>query len=222
MLTKQHNTSSEFLFSIPTVSTNLSSGAAIALQMGALASRQSEIERTRCEHPNGRPENVAEHSLMLAKVAPELVSILYPELDENLVARFGTLHDDIEAYVGDTPTDILSNLDPQAKETLEAKGLKQLIKEYAHMPGYVKLMIEYEAQSVPEARFVRAVDKLMVLLIHFPNKAAVTKANYTYESFLKSEIDLLDRDRHKYGEFDKIIEIRRELGQELADRYLRD
>ncbi len=211
----------KFLYSIPVTDSGLTIGASIAIQMGALASRQTTILRTRCNHPDGRDENVAEHSLMLAKVAPELSRLLYPELDENLVARFATLHDDIEAYVGDTPTDALSNLDQDAKRRLETKGLKQLLKEYAHMPGYAKFMTEYEDQSVPEARFIRAVDKLMVLLIHMPNQAAILKANYSYDSFLKSERDLIKRDLYKYGEFDKIVELRREIGLELANKYLR-
>jgi 5'-deoxynucleotidase YfbR-like HD superfamily hydrolase len=221
MATKPEKADHEFLFSIPHVSDGLSEGARTAIQMGALASRQVRIERTRCFHPDGRAENVAEHSLMLTKVAPELASLLYPELDANLVARFASLHDDIEAYVGDTPTDMLADLDVLAKVDRESEGLQQLAKEYAHMPKFVQLMTQYEEQSVPEARFVRGVDKLMVLLIHLPNLGATLREHYTYESFLESERALLARDAHKYGEFDKVMELRRELGQEVADKYLR-
>lgn len=210
----------EFLFTIPSIDNSLSIGANVAIQMGALASREVEIERTRCYHPDDRRENVAEHSLMLAKVAPELAVLLYPELDENLVARFATLHDDIEAYVGDTPTDALAELNLITKEEREAKGLARLSIEYAHMPSYVSLMRNYESMGIPEARFVRAVDKLMVLLIHFSNVGATLHYLYNYEKFFESERVLLERDRYKYGEFDKIIELRRELGKTLADRYL--
>lgn len=205
---------------MPKLSDKLSSGAVVAIQMGSLSSRQVANKRTRVEHPGGRAENVAEHSLMLAKVAPELSRVLYPNLDENLVARYSTLHDDIEAYVGDTPTDILANLDEAAKEKLEAKGLKQLINEHSHMPGYVELVVSYEAQSVPEARFVRAVDKLMVILIHFPNHAKVLRRHYTYSSFLSAEEKLIKRDMFKYSEFDKIVDLRKELGKEIADKHL--
>jgi 5'-deoxynucleotidase YfbR-like HD superfamily hydrolase len=211
-----------FLFGIQPTNPELSEGANISLQIGAIATRQTQNERTRCIHQDGRPENVAEHSFMLAKVAPELAVLLYPELDENLVARLSTLHDDLEAYVGDTPTDSLSDLDLTPKEILEVHALRQLSKEYAHIPSYVRLVQVYEAQQVPEARFVRAVDKLMVVLIHFQNGGAVLIANYTYESYLESESTLLARDRYKYGEFEKIVQIRKELGQELADRYLKE
>jgi 5'-deoxynucleotidase YfbR-like HD superfamily hydrolase len=212
----------EMLFRIPSVQEGLSDGARVAIQMGALASRLVGIERTRCVHPDERAENVAEHSLMLAKVAPELSRLLYPDLDEHLVARFASLHDDVEAYVGDTATDNLSKLDPLAKEAREAAGLAQLAIEFAHMPGYVELIRQYEEQSLPEARFVRAVDKLMVMLIHFPEQGATLRANYDYESFLEGERVLLERDNHKYGGFNLIIDLRRELGQFLADTFLRE
>lgn len=210
-----------FLFSIPSKRKNLSAEANIALQMGALASKQIDINRTRCIHTGGRPENIAEHSLMLAKVAPELAVLLYPELDENLVARYSTLHDDIEIYVGDTPTDTLANLDLSKKEDREKAGIIKLLEEYSHIPSYTKLITSYESQTVPEAIFVRAVDKLMVLLIHIPNNGSTLQENYTYESFLESEKTLLQRDRYKYGQFEKIVQLRKELAQELADRYLK-
>lgn len=222
MTSQRPEAENEFLFTGPDWENELSDGANTALQMGAFASRLVQIERTRTNHLDGRAENVAEHSLMLAKVAPELASCLYPELDENLVARFATVHDDVEAYVGDTATDILANLDPAAKEAREAEGLSQLASEYAHLPGYVKLVEQYEAGSVPEARFVRAADKLMVLLIHLPSHGATLRTNYTYDTFLQSERDLLARDGYKYAEFDAIRDLRQELGQELADRFLRN
>jgi len=220
MVTDYSNRDKKFLYSVPNINPKLSDAAKIVIEMGALASRLIEIERTRCIHPDGRAENDAENTLMLGKVAPELAHLLYPELDDNLVARFALLHDDVEAYVGDTPTDILSNLNQQSKDNLEGSGLKQLAKEYAHIKTYVRLIEQYEAQSTPEARFVRAVDKLMVLLIHFPNSGAVLRENYTYSTFLKSEKELLSRDSYKYGEFKLIMDLRLEIGNELAKAYL--
>ena len=212
---------SGFLFSIPPANTKLSAAANAAIQLAAIASRQAQNLRTRCVHPDGRAENVAEHSLMLAKVAPELAHRLYPHLDIHLVAHFASLHDDVEAYVGDTPTDSLADHSPADKEAREAQALAQLSKEYAAMTTYVGLVKQYEAQSLPEARFVRAVDKLMVILIHFPNQGATICAHYDHSSFLKSEANLLARDSYKYNEFEAIKHLRQELGKELADRYLR-
>jgi hypothetical protein len=69
---------------------------------------------------------------------------------------------------------------------------------------------------------VRAVDKLMVLLIHLPNKGAVLREDYTYELFLRSEVKILTRDSYKYGEFHAIMDLRRELAQIIADSFLKE
>lgn len=211
----------KFLFKIPKVRSNLSSQAKMAIQIATLASGATRVERTFCEHPDGRPENDAEHSFMLSRVARELAAQFYPDLDANLVACLGQIHDDVEIYVGDTPTHISRNHDQSAKAALEAKGLRQLRREYANFPSYVKLLESYEAQEIPESVFVRAVDKLMVLLIHYPNQGVFVRERFTYESFIESERLQIEKDGHKYGQFTEIIELRRELGQELADRYLR-
>lgn len=209
-----------YLFTLPTLSDNLSEPAQIAIQMSALVSAQTQTLRTRVRHVDGRPENIAEHSYMLAKVAPELAAVLYPSLDTNLVARYAALHDDVETYVGDTPTDMIADHDPLEKEKREQDGLAQLKREFAHLPTYCNLIEAYESQSVPEARFIRAVDKLMVLTIHFPNGAAVLLDHYTYETFLASEEQILARDAFKYGEFTAIMELRREIGKQLAEDFL--
>lgn len=215
-----HSTSQPLLFAIPRLRKDLSEGARIVIEMSALASQLVAVTRTRTVHPDGRSENDAEHSLMLAKVAPELAYLLYPELDRNLIARFAVIHDDVEAYVGDTPTDMLAKLDQSQKDDLEQRGLESLLRDYGHVSEYASLIKQYETQSVAEARFVRAVDKLMVLAIHIPNSGEVLKANYTYDLFLQYEADLLKRDAYKYAEFDKVMDLRREIGKELADRYL--
>lgn len=209
-----------FLFTKPDKQSDLSNAANTAMALGAMASRLVQIERTRTIHPDGRAENVAEHSLMLSKVAPELADQLYPELDANLVTSYATLHDDLEAYVGDTPTDMLASLDLTSKEELEAAALQQLLQEYEHMPHYIGLIQQYESQSTPEARFVRGVDKLMVLLIHVPNEGATLRQYYDRESFLEAEQQLLARDGHKYSEFTLIKNLRIEIGQYIADTYL--
>ena len=156
----------KFLFKAPSSRKDLTSQANTTLLMAAMASRMIAEQRTRTYHPDGRLENVAEHSFMLAKVAAELAEELYPNLDANLVARLSLLHDDVEAYVGDTPTDFITKEQIAAKIEREEAGTNQLVKEYASIGGYAKLVKLYEEQELAEARFVRLVDKLMVLLIH--------------------------------------------------------
>lgn len=101
------NQAKQFYFERPPYIESISEAANVAFAMGAVASRLVAEERTRCNHPDGRAENVAEHSFMLAKVAPELAILLYPKLDPGLVARFAIVHDDVEAYVGDLRNELV-------------------------------------------------------------------------------------------------------------------
>lgn len=168
----------DFKFSVPVPIPTLSDTANIALAFGYLVSRLASEERTRTVHPDGRNENVAEHSLMLVKVATVIAELYYPQLDSGRVAIFASLHDDVEAYVGDTPTDSIARHDATEKKQREERALEQISHEFASISSrYVQHVQAYEKQEETEARFVRVVDKIMVELIHFPNKGVVLRGH---------------------------------------------
>ena len=210
----------EFFYHIPDTTDVSSRAAKVAIELSSVPNRLTQTERSRCDHLDGRPENVSEHENMLAHVAPHLASTLYPDLDIGLVSMYANIHDDLEAYVGDTPTDTYADLDLSAKKQKEEEALRVLLLEFSHIPEYAHLIQSYESADTAEARFVRATDKLMVLLVHFYNDGSILKSRYTATSSIESEEVLLARDRHKYYEFDKIIELRKELAQVLVARYL--
>ncbi len=193
-----------------------------ALGIGALASKLVQEERTRVEHPDGRTENVAEHSLSLVKVARELAVKLYPELDQNLVGSYASVHDDVEAYVGDTPTDFITDEGLEQKRQREKLGIAQLKKEYADLPSYVQLIEDYEAQEIPEARFVRIIDKIMPILTHFANEGKVMKENYSSETLLnlKRRNESVRKYLEEYPEFKEVVDLREELVALMAEKFL--
>ena len=202
---------------------NLSEKAWVARVFGALSSRLVGEERTRTIHPDGRRENVAEHSLMLVKVSAALAEMFHPELDSGKVAVYASMHDDVEAYVCDTPTDIVSGHDPIEKRQREAAGVKQLAKDFAAInPHYVARIKEYEAQEIPEARFVRVVDKIMVELIHFPNDGEAIVGYYTLESAEESARQSEARLMAEYPEYADMVEVKLELAKFLREKYLRE
>jgi len=88
------------------------------------------------------------------------------------------------------------------------------------MPAYCQTIREYEAQEIAEARFVRVVDKLTVLLIHMPNQGKILKENYTREEFLYRTKQADERWRREYPEFSLLVDMRTELANHLADLYL--
>jgi putative hydrolase of HD superfamily len=208
-----------FLFQLSAPLTDASDIAQTTLHLAEIAGRLALEERTLVTHPTGRAENVAEHSNMLAIIAPALAEKYYPDLDANLVARYAPIHDIVEAYVGDTPTHDISAEGLTAKERLEKWGLEQLLADFAWLPSFTALVESYEVQQVPEARFVRVCDKLMPLLVHFVEKGKTLRASITAEALLQNSTERAAALRRQYPEFETIIRLREELA-ELAVREL--
>lgn len=213
----------EYLFQRPGYDDSLGLGANVAIAKGALASRMTQEERTRTYHPDGRLENVAEHSYMVAKVALSIRDTLYPWLDRGKVAIYALDHDDVEGWVGDTPTDSIANHDPQLKKEIEEKGAEQLAEEYAPLvPHYVDDVMTYEKQEELEAQFVRIVDKFAVLLIHIPNEGATLREHYTYEQYIQSVQKVESKLLEQYPEWIELIEMRTELALYIGQKYMHD
>ncbi len=201
----------KFLFKRPPNYKDFSPGTNITVQVSALVNRLAAENRTNCNHPDGRAENVAEHSFALSVVGPAVAEKLYPELDANLICRFATIHDTLEAYVGDTPTFDISEEGQRKKEELEFSAFIKMKKEFVHLPGLLHLVETYEAQVVPEARFIKVFDKVIVWQIHFSDKGQTFKREYTPELLKKHEVKKAADLRKNYPEFEDIITIREEL-----------
>lgn len=200
-----------FQFSPPSAVSSLSDIANAAIQLGSLAEKLSQEDRTICRHPNGRPENVSEHSHMLAVVAPAIAEEFYPYLDANLIARYAAIHDAVEAYVGDTPTFRLDDNGFKKKDELEQAGLQQLKNDYAHLPKFVHLVEQYELQLIPEARFVRMVDKWTTLLLHFAEGGKSLVAEVSKDELLDNLQQHALKYKRQYSDFIDLIEVREEL-----------
>lgn len=211
-----------FLYAVPPYDNSLMHATNVAIATGSLASRLVQEQRTRTTHPDGRRENVSEHSHMLAKVAYALACDMYPQLDRGKVVLYATLHDDVEAYVGDTPTDVITKDGRKSKKEREAKGMEQLVHEWSPIaPEYAVHAALYEAQEDAEARFVRVVDKLMVLLIHIPNKGEALKGHWTFTSLIQNAIEVANDLYSQYPEYGDLINVRTELSVHVAKAYLR-
>jgi len=98
-------------------------------------------------------------------------------LDVGKVAQFATVHDLVEVYAGDT-----SNLGPEAekktKDAREHAALDRLKAELTAFPWICQTIEEYENQTTEEARFVKAVDKVMILLFDVIDEGEVYKENH--------------------------------------------
>lgn len=136
--------------------------AALALDLCGITMRFARIERVP-RYDDSKRESDVEHSYMLALVAPELARALNLPLDSGLLIQYAIVHDLIELKTGDVATFDISAADLAAKEAAEHYALEELINELPSYTGW--LMRKYESQSDPESRFVRAVDKLLPLVV---------------------------------------------------------
>lgn len=136
--------------------------------LARLALSLGRIDRTAVYHPDRvTPESDTDHTVMTGWAACALAAQLYPRLNLGLIAQFSLVHDAPEVYAGDTPTLRITAAGRAAKAEREYAALLRLASEFGgSLPWFVEAMAVYEAQRLPEARFVRAVDKLLPKLVH--------------------------------------------------------
>lgn len=186
--------------------------AAIAMELGALCMRFARVERVP-RYDDGERESDVEHSFMLSMCATEIAHHYYPELDTQLIGEFAKVHDLIEVVTGDVATFNLTAEQLDDKEAVEQAALQALLAE---LPPYTAdLLSRYETQQEPEARFVRAVDKLMPVIVDIIGQGQrIMNEDYsvhTPEELEQSHEALHTRIAAKFGEFRDIIAAHRQL-----------
>jgi putative hydrolase of HD superfamily len=144
------------------------------IRLGRLALRFGRTMRVTYHEDGERQESDTDHTVMLCLIACAFAARFFPKLDLGKVAQFAIVHDLVEAYARDTNT--LRALNPEQKA---AKGRREweawlFIKNtLPGLPWVANTIAEYEEQKAPEARYVRAVDKLLPKITHLLNDGAV-------------------------------------------------
>jgi 5'-deoxynucleotidase YfbR-like HD superfamily hydrolase len=147
--------------------------AAVALELGRLALRFGRVNRATFHEDGERPETDTDHTVMLGLVACALAPA---HLDKGLVAQFVLVHDLPEAYAGDTNTAFITPEGRQAKQEREDRAVERLNGEFGEdAPWLTYYLWEYERQMLPEARYVRYMDKAMPKITHALNGCATVK-----------------------------------------------
>jgi 5'-deoxynucleotidase YfbR-like HD superfamily hydrolase len=105
-------------------------------------------------------------------------------LDVGLVCQFAVVHDLVEVYAGDTPNFATEKL-RAAKDAREREALDKLKREFADLPWIIDTIVAYEEQSVPEAHFVRSLDKTLSLMQEHASDGQIFKDyKITQDTFL--------------------------------------
>lgn len=109
--------------------------------------------------PKEKCESVAEHTFGVVILSLLLAERYFPQLDIQKVLKIALLHDIGEIYAGDiTPRD---NISPDEKKRLEYTALEKVFHDSSH---YTSLWKAYEEESLPEAVFVRQIDRIEMAL----------------------------------------------------------
>jgi putative hydrolase of HD superfamily len=171
-------------------------------------------------HPDGvTPESDTDHTVMLGLLACALADRYFPDLSVGLIAQYALVHDLVEVYAGDTPTLRMPSADATAaKQQREHAAYLRIQGEFAKtLPWLPTLIGGYEARFQPEARFVKALDKLLPKITHVLNGAV------TIHQQGMTPVELADRYETQIGEleayaadFPELFELR----AVLVDRVL--
>ncbi|XP_061350181.1 uncharacterized protein LOC133295372 isoform X2 [Gastrolobium bilobum] len=109
------------------------------------------------------PESIADHMYRMGLMA--LIAADIPGVDRNKCVKMAIVHDIAEAIVGDiTPSDGISK---EEKSRREQEALDHMCKVLGGGPRakeIAELWTEYEANSSPEAKFVKDLDKVEMIL----------------------------------------------------------
>lgn len=136
------------------------------------AAQFARIERSVVVLPDGTAETDSDHTVHLAWLAPALAAATAPGLDPNLVATFAAVHDAVEVFAGDTPTITITDRERARKHEREKAALRFWHDDLdAQLPWLPVMIDRYESQADPEARFVKAADKVAPKLVSYLNRA---------------------------------------------------
>lgn len=138
----------------------LSQQIAFILELDKL---KSILRRSYLTH-NPRRENSAEHSWHIALAALTLAEYANEPVEIGHVIKLLLIHDIVEIDAGDTFVyDAIANLDQHDRETLAAQRVFGLLPA-DQRDHYLGLWREFEERTTAEAKFARAVDRLLPVL----------------------------------------------------------
>jgi len=142
---------------------------------------------------SSRRENSAEHSWYVANTAMVLAEYCPEEIDLSHVLKMLLIHDIVEIDAGDTGAyDSIGALDKEDREKQAAERIFNLLPADQAQEIH-ELWVEFEVRITPEARFARAVDRLMPLLLNYYTQGKTWhKDGITYEQVL--EVNQIIRD----------------------------
>lgn len=123
----------------------------------------AKIKRVPHLADNGVRENDVEHSFGLALTCWYLQPKIAPELDLLKILQYALAHDIVELHAGDTY--VFDAARSATKEARERAALDQIAGEWQDFPALTTSAGGYMDKVDEEARFVKAVDKILPVVM---------------------------------------------------------
>lgn len=147
---------------------------------------------------------------------------LYPDLDNDKIQSFSNAHELLEIATGDAATFNLTEEQLREKHRREQEAKEQLLKRLT--PELGQNLEEHERQDTPEARFVRAVDKILPVAMDVVGQGVrVIEEDYdilTLEDLKKAHANLIANFDRRFGEeFPELVQLYTHLAREFEDKY---
>lgn len=147
---------------------------------------------------------------------------LYPDLDNDKIQSFSNAHELLEIATGDAATFNLTEEQLREKHRREQEAKEQLLKRL--IPELGQNLEEHERQDTPEARFVRAVDKILPVAMDVVGQGVrVIEEDYdisTLEDLKKAHANLIANFDRRFGEeFPELVQLYTHLAREFEDKY---
>lgn len=147
--------------------TRLEKQLALIMELDKL---KSVLRRTRVKSAQKRLENSAEHSWHVAVMALLLEEHANEPVNITKVVKMLLLHDIVEIDVGDTFVyDAAASNDQYEKECLAADRLFSMLPE-DQASEYKRIWLEFEHAESADARFAKAIDRIIPILMNFNNQ----------------------------------------------------
>lgn len=123
----------------------------------------AKIKRVPHLADNEQPENDVEHSFGLAVTCWFLQPKIAPQLDLLKILQHALAHDIVELHAGDTY--VFDTERSATKETREREALDIVAADWPDFPELASFAQGYMDKTDEEAKFVKAVDKILPVLM---------------------------------------------------------
>lgn len=129
----------------------------------------------------GRQETDGEHAFTVSVIAITVAERMGLALDTGLIAKYGLVHDLVEAYAGDVSVRNGGRA-YEEKDAAELEALDKIKDKYADSAPWIPKYIEmYEEKADEESRFVNAIDKCMGALVRMADHGETWAEYYPEE-----------------------------------------